>query len=61
MSVYVVVEGVAHKRLVTIGFSNSQSVEIITGVKANEMVITTGQRNLRDEAAVEIIGAVASL
>ncbi|MFT5451092.1 MAG: membrane fusion protein (multidrug efflux system) [Enterobacterales bacterium] len=61
MSVYVVVEGVAHKRLVTIGFSNSQSVEIITGVKANEMVITTGQRNLRDEAVVEIIGVVASL
>lgn len=61
MSVYVVVEGIAHKRLVTIGFSNSQSVEIIAGVKANEMVITTGQRNLRDEAAVEIIGAVANL
>jgi membrane fusion protein (multidrug efflux system) len=61
MSVYVVVEGIAHKRLVTIGFSNSQSVEIIAGVKANEMVITTGQRNLKDEAAVEIIGTVASL
>ena len=61
MSVYVVMDGIAHKRLVTIGFSDSQSVEIIAGVKANEMVITTGQRNLRDEAAVEIIGAVASL
>ncbi|PCJ49721.1 MAG: efflux transporter periplasmic adaptor subunit [Gammaproteobacteria bacterium] len=61
LSVYIVEDGVAHKRLVAIGFSNSTSVEILQGVEENEMVITTGQRNLRDKAQVEIIEVVTSL
>ena len=57
-SVYVIEDGIAYKRLVTTGFINSESIEIITGVVANDLVITTGQRNLKNESHVEIIGGV---
>ena len=61
VSVYVVKDGIAYKRIVSTGFSNSQYVEIISGVEVNDMIITTGQRNLKNEANVEIISAVAHL
>jgi len=60
-SLFVVKEGIAYKRLVSIGFSNADYVEIVKGVELNDMVITTGQRNLKDEANVELIQAVANL
>ncbi len=59
--VFIVEEGVAHKKMVETGFVNTNSIEIISGVKANDLVITMGQRNLKDQTQVEIIEAVAQL
>ena len=61
VSVYVVKDGIAYKRSVTLGFSNSDYVEITTGIEVNEMVITTGQRNLKNESNVELINTLANL
>jgi len=60
-SVFIVKEGIAHKRLVSTGFSNSNFVEVVEGLELTDMVITTGQRNLKDQSNVEIIEAVANL
>ena len=59
--VFVVKEGVAHKKLVTTGFVNTESIEIISGLEPQDFVITMGQRNLKDQTQVEIIEAVAKL
>jgi len=60
ISVFVVEEGIAHKRNVSLGFSNSEHIEILSGIKSSDMVITAGQRNLKDESHVELINTTAS-
>ena len=60
-SVFIVVKGTAHKRIVQTGFRSSTQVEIVEGVKAHEIVIVTGQRNIRDESKVEIIEAITAI
>ena len=59
--VFVVQEGVAHKKLVKTGFANTENIEIISGLEPTDFVITMGQRNLKDQTQVEIIEAVAKL
>ncbi len=59
-SVYVVEEGIAHKRNVSIGFSNANSVEILAGIETSDIIITKGQRNIKDKANVELINTVAN-
>ena len=59
--VFVVSDGVAHKKLVETGFVNNESVEIVSGIERSDLVITMGQRNLKDQTQVEIIEAVADL
>ncbi|RLA02952.1 MAG: efflux transporter periplasmic adaptor subunit [Gammaproteobacteria bacterium] len=61
VAVFVVKDGIAYKQIVSIGFSNANHVEILSGIEANDMVITRGQRNLRNETNVELITAVANL
>ena len=61
ISVYIVKDGIAYKRSVSTGFMDSEYVEILAGVEANEIVITTGQRNLKDESNVELINPLAKL
>ena len=51
--VYVVSEGKANMRQVTIGLEQGQSVQIIDGVQAGEMVVVAGNLNLKDGVAVE--------
>ncbi len=54
--VYVVQDNVATMRQVTVGATDSQCcVEILDGVNAGETVVTAGQANLVDGAAVEIM------
>jgi len=60
-SVFIIKDGLAHKRTVAIGFSNAEVVEILDGIDKNDMVITAGQRNLKDKLNVELINPVASL
>ena len=61
LSVFVVREGVAHKVAVIAGFTNSTHMEVRSGLEADDVVVTTGQRNLKDQSKVELIEQVASL
>lgn len=51
-SVYVVVEGVARLRAVGLGESDGTSVEILSGLKEGDLVVTEGQEFLSDGEAV---------
>lgn len=53
--VFVVNDGEAHKREVTIGFSNGGDVEVLDGLEVEQKVVTIGQAGLRDGTAVEVI------
>jgi HlyD family secretion protein len=52
--VYVVKEGRANMRKVTIGLEQGQSVQIIDGVQAGEMVVVAGNLNLKDGVKVQL-------
>ena len=58
--VFTVTEGKANKTTVEVGFSDAQNIEITNGINVDDLVITMGQRNLRDQADIEIIEAVAA-
>ena len=61
VSVFVIKDGIAYKKLVNVGFSNTQFIEIVSGVEINDLVITTGQRSLKDKSNIELIETVAVL
>jgi len=52
--VYVVKEGKASMRKVTIGLEQGQRVQIADGVRAGEMVVIAGNLNLKDGAQVQL-------
>ena len=51
-SLFVVAGNQAQKRPVTTGLMDSEHIEIRSGVKAGELVITQGQTNLRDGSLI---------
>ncbi|MEA3397502.1 MAG: efflux RND transporter periplasmic adaptor subunit, partial [Chloroflexota bacterium] len=51
--VYVIKEGKANMRKVTIGLEQGQSVQIIDSVQAGEMVVVAGNLNLKDGVQVQ--------
>lgn len=53
--VFVVEDGVAHRRTVTLGRTFDDKLEILSGIEAGEMLVTTGQHNLMDQSEVEIV------
>ncbi|MDN5300865.1 MAG: hypothetical protein PWQ60_379 [Thermoanaerobacteraceae bacterium] len=53
--VYVVKEGKAEERLVKIGVTNGDRVEITEGLKEGETVVTSGQNMLTEGSAVKIL------
>ncbi|MFP4064537.1 MAG: efflux RND transporter periplasmic adaptor subunit [Bacteroidales bacterium] len=53
--VFVVEDGVAHRRTVTLGRTFDDKLEILSGIEAGEMLVTTGQQNLMDQSEVEIV------
>ncbi len=55
--VFVVEREVARSREVITGAGDAQRVEIQSGVAAGELVVVTGQLNLRDGAAVAVRGS----
>jgi membrane fusion protein (multidrug efflux system) len=57
MSVFVVQDGKAVRRIVTTGYSNSGMVEIIEGLGDDDRVITVGHIGLKDDAVVTVINA----
>ncbi|MET7255072.1 efflux RND transporter periplasmic adaptor subunit [Dyadobacter jiangsuensis] len=52
--VYVVEGGVAKQRKIEVGREVGDNVEVLTGLKSGETVVTTGQINLSEGAAVTI-------
>ncbi|MCW8108682.1 efflux RND transporter periplasmic adaptor subunit [Alteromonas ponticola] len=56
-SVFVVEDGVAKKRDVTLGYEEGNTIEILSGVKHSERVVTVGHQNLKDSAPVEVVSS----
>jgi membrane fusion protein, multidrug efflux system len=54
-TVFVVAEGKANERTVTLGLSNGAHVEIASGLAAEEKVVVVGQNGLKDGNAVRIV------
>jgi RND family efflux transporter MFP subunit len=46
---------VATKQVITIGYINSTHVEILSGVKLGDVVVTTGISSLKDGATVKVV------
>ena len=57
-SVYVVEGDQAHQRAVEVGFEDDASAEILSGLEPGELVVTQGQRALRDGQPVSILDAL---
>ena len=53
--VYVVEDSTAHRREVQVGTIQEGMVEILSGVRANEVAIVAGQAGLQDGAVVRIV------
>ena len=54
-SVFVVEEGVAYRRNVTLGYEEDDRVEVTSGLSANDRVIVVGQDGLTDATPVQIL------
>lgn len=50
---------VAHRKLVKVGYSDSDHIEIRSGIDEGARVITVGRNAVRDGTAVQVIGATA--
>ncbi len=53
--VFVVVNGKAERRTVETGLSSEGRVEIVSGLRAGEAVVTTGSNNVRNNADVRVV------
>ncbi len=47
-------DGTAHKKSVTLGLQNKEDVQVLSGISASDMVITTGAYGLDDNTKVKI-------
>ncbi|MEQ1439283.1 efflux RND transporter periplasmic adaptor subunit [Fontimonas sp. SYSU GA230001] len=56
-SVFVVQDGRAHRRAVSIGYSDADHYEVLSGLVAGDTLVITGQSSLRDDSKVEIVNA----
>ncbi|HVR43914.1 MAG TPA: efflux RND transporter periplasmic adaptor subunit [Thermoanaerobaculia bacterium] len=57
--VFIAENGVARKRVVTLGIEEAGRVEVLSGVEAGEQVIVAGQGGLRDGSPVKVMDAPA--
>jgi RND family efflux transporter MFP subunit len=53
-AVFVVKDGKAERRTVQVGLEDAEHVEVVSGVKAGEAVITSNQNGLPDGAAIAV-------
>ena len=54
--VFVIEDGVVHRRPVTLGVSNATRFEIVSGVQAGQKVAVPGDRPLEDGMKVKVVG-----
>jgi membrane fusion protein (multidrug efflux system) len=59
-SLYVVADGKARRRIVTLGARLEGRVEVTSGLSAGEVVVTRGVQKLRDGSAVTVIAEPAA-
>lgn len=59
MKVFVVNDGVAHERNVTVGIGSNGEVEVLEGLESGQQIVTMGQAGLRDQTQVDVIGGAA--
>jgi len=53
--VYVVEDGIAHKRIVKLGITQADKCEITDGLKAGEKLVVNGMHFLKDGSSVELV------
>jgi RND family efflux transporter MFP subunit len=53
--VYVVKQGIASRRAITVGSQSSELLEVLSGISEGDTIVTSGQNNLVDQARVTII------
>jgi RND family efflux transporter MFP subunit len=56
-AVFVAIDGKAQRRVIEPGFADREHVEVRSGVKAGEQIITQGQAGLPDGTAITVGGA----
>jgi membrane fusion protein (multidrug efflux system) len=56
LTVFVVKDGVAHRRKVRLGARMPGKVEVLEGISAGEEVVVAGQQKLRDQMPVKPVG-----
>lgn len=56
-ALFVVRENKAYRTPVETGFTDDKHMEIMKGVAANDLVVTTGQNSLKHEAKVQVLNA----
>lgn len=54
-AVFVVRDSVAYRQLVETGYVNTTDIEVLTGLKAGDTVVTTGKSSLKDSTKVQIV------
>ena len=57
-TVFVIEDGVAHRRVVRTGLTRDDQIEITAGLTGEENVVIVGQAGLSEGTRVEVIGAV---
>ena len=55
-SVFVVQDGKAHRRQVTMGLQNEAQVEILDNLEAGTSIVLAGHSNLKDQTPVTVVG-----
>ncbi|MBE8167646.1 MAG: hypothetical protein HAW66_04710, partial [Shewanella sp.] len=54
-ALYVIADGKANQKDVTIGYQQNGFVEILSGVETGEQIVIRGQHNLKDQSEIEVI------
>ncbi len=57
-SVFIVNDGVAHRRIIRTGYSREDQIEIVEGLTGDETVIIIGQNGLKEDAAVDVVRGI---
>lgn len=58
-SVFLVEDGKARRRKVTLGYSDADHHEVLEGLSAGDQVVVTGQSHLKDDARVSVVNLKA--
>ncbi|HOI50589.1 MAG TPA: efflux transporter periplasmic adaptor subunit, partial [Prolixibacteraceae bacterium] len=53
--IYIVEQSTARERRITTGIENQDQVEVLTGLKRNERLVTKGFETLRNDSKVKVI------